>query len=119
MPIDFDDVPGAFNLVEAVWWMAVALIVGTGRLGVAELHGWPKRLLVVAFFLFGVSDLIEFRTGAWWRPASLLMLKVACIAAFIAGVVAVAIRQKAVRMRSDSNENCSAAPSNAVEKSSL
>lgn len=119
MTIDFDDVPGTFNLVEAIWWMAVALIVGTGRLNVPELHGWPKWLLVVALFLFGVSDLIEFRTGAWWRPVSLLALKTGCIAAFISGVVAIAIRQKAARMQSESNEQRSAATSDAVEDSSL
>jgi hypothetical protein len=33
--------------------------------------------------LFGISDLIEIFTGAWWRPWPLLMLKGCCLAGFL------------------------------------
>jgi hypothetical protein len=36
----------------------------------------------VAFVLFGVSDIIETRTGAWWRPWWLLLWKAACLVVF-------------------------------------
>jgi hypothetical protein len=43
------------------------------------------RLLALSFFLFGVSDVIERYTGAWWRPAWLLALKAGCVLGFIVG----------------------------------
>jgi hypothetical protein len=41
-----------------------------------------NRLAIVAsvlFLLFGLSDLVEAQTGAWWRPWWLLMWKGLCI----------------------------------------
>lgn len=35
-----------------------------------------------AFALFGVSDILEAHTGAWWRPWWLLMMKGTCLAVF-------------------------------------
>ena len=73
------------NLLEAGLWFAVSLILlaklwrATGRL---------RRvfaILAAAFFVFGVSDLIESQTGAWWRPWWLLLLKVGCVAVFVFG----------------------------------
>ena len=57
-----------FNSVEAIWWMLVGVFVfvkaqsavpSRRRLGVAS---------AVWFVLFGVSDVAEVLTGAWWRP---------------------------------------------------
>jgi len=70
------------NLLEAVLWLLFA--------GVFSVLGWracgrKRRLFTVlaaAFVLFGCSDLIEARTGAWWRPLWLLLLKAGCIGAF-------------------------------------
>lgn len=33
--------------------------------------------------VFGVSDLIEAQTGAWWEPWSLLVMKAACVLVFL------------------------------------
>jgi len=33
----------------------------------------------VTFLLFGVSDIVEVETGAWWRPWWLLGWKAACV----------------------------------------
>ena len=38
---------------------------------------------VVALFWFGISDFIEARTGAWYRPPGLLLWKAACVAALL------------------------------------
>ena len=48
-------------------------------------HKKRRRLflmLALAFFAFGISDLIEAETGAWWRPFWLLVLKGGCIGVF-------------------------------------
>lgn len=42
-------------------------------------------LLASAFLAFGLSDIIESQTGAWWRPWWLLVLKGGCICAFLYG----------------------------------
>jgi hypothetical protein len=71
------------NVIEAVFWIVVAAIVycrshhkaGT-RLGTGE---WAA----ITFFWFGISDFIEVRTGAWYRPLGLLAMKAACIAALL------------------------------------
>jgi hypothetical protein len=44
-------------------------------------------LLAAAFLVFGISDLIESQTGAWWRPLWLLLMKAACVAVVVAGFV--------------------------------
>jgi hypothetical protein len=73
------------NRIEAVLWFAFS----TGFLLRAwRTTGRHRRLagiLALAFLAFGVSDLIEARTGAWWRPLWLLLLKSSCIAVFAYG----------------------------------
>ena len=68
-----------FNSVEAAWWILVAAVIA---LGGHRLRGMMPRIqgaLVLGFAAFGVSDVIEVYTGAWWRPVSLLILKAACL----------------------------------------
>ena len=38
----------------------------------------------IAFFAFGISDIIEARTGSWWKPPSLLALNIGCLLVLIA-----------------------------------
>jgi len=52
-----------------------------------------RWLAAVTFVLFGISDLAETQTGAWWQPWWLLVWKAACIALILLLVV-VAIRRK-------------------------
>jgi hypothetical protein len=71
------------NLLEAVLWFAVAV-----ALLAAAWRGPSSRrkilmILAAAFAAFGASDLIEMRTGAWWRPPWLLAMKGACVAVFV------------------------------------
>jgi hypothetical protein len=70
------------NLLEAVLWFSVAI-----ALLAAAWRGPASRrkilmILSVAFAVFGISDLIEIRTGAWWQPPWLLAIKGACVAVF-------------------------------------
>ncbi|MGB7160025.1 MAG: hypothetical protein WBD40_18305 [Tepidisphaeraceae bacterium] len=80
------------NYLEAALW---------GLIGVAFLlHAIVKRsgatslVAAVAFFLFALSDVIETRTGAWWRPWWLLVLKGSCVAVFLVLLLRYAARRK-------------------------
>ena len=84
----------AFNAIEAAWWIALAILIAMKDLGVTALRGWPRAVLVIALMMFGVSDIIEIWTGAWWRPASLMLFKIVCIVAFIIAVVAITTRAR-------------------------
>ncbi len=72
-------VHAVFNHAEAGLWFVIALV-----LAVKLRMGRPWRwLLPVAFGCFGVSDLIEVQTGAWWEPWWLFVLKAACVLVFL------------------------------------
>lgn len=69
------------NRVEAGLWIAVAI----GCVVAMRLRPRVRGDLLVAalaFALFGVSDLVETTTGAWWRPWWLLAWKAACVVVF-------------------------------------
>ena len=76
------------NYIEALFWCSVACVVfvRSRRLSMpARVDGtwWAIDLIV-----FGLSDLIEAQTGAWWRPAWLLAWKAACLL----GMLVLAVR---------------------------
>lgn len=80
------------NYVEAGVWGVVAIVCLLPQLRV----GWsrPQRwLAAITLVLFGISDLVEAQTGAWWQPWWLLVWKAACIALMLALIV-VTIRRK-------------------------
>lgn len=68
-----------FNQAEAGLWFVIALVLAT-RLRMVLPWRW---LLPAAFAVFGVSDLIEVQTGAWWEPWWLLVMKAACVLVFL------------------------------------
>ena len=67
------------NYAEACLWTAFAVIT-FGRS--ATRAGF---LCAAALLLFGVSDIVETRTGAWYEPWWLLVWKTVCVAV-IAGI---------------------------------
>ena len=72
------------NAGEAVLWS----VIGSGFLWRAVRNGKSKsrsRCLIaaVAFLMFGLSDVIEIRTGAWWRPWWLLLIKAVCLVTLV------------------------------------
>jgi hypothetical protein len=73
------------NLIEAgVWFLlALALFFHTIR-SEARLRS-TLFVLVTTLALFGVSDLVEARTGAWWKPWWLFAWKAACVAVLFFG----------------------------------
>ena len=75
------------NHIEAVFWIVVGVVcVGCAfrRNGVAAQRCWQAAY---AFIAFGLSDIAEVRTGAWWRPWWLLVWKSICVAALLALLV--------------------------------
>jgi len=77
------DIPALFNLFEAALWGTISAVLVfkwiRSKPGARPFH-WN---LAVAFALFGVSDLIEVQTGAWWRPWWLFVLKAGCALVFL------------------------------------
>lgn len=68
-----------FNQIEAGLWFTIALVLAV-RLRMQRPWRW---LLPLAFGVFGVSDLIEAQTGAWWEPLWLFMMKALCVLVFL------------------------------------
>jgi hypothetical protein len=79
----FDDVERTGNLIEAGFWMILGVVITLGL--------WRKARRLTSFglisgtivILFGVSDLVEARTGAWWRPWWLLLWKAVCLTGMV------------------------------------
>ena len=76
------DALAIFNSFEAVFWMAIGVWVFRK----SRFSHERQRLGLIAsvwFVLFGISDIFEVFTGAWWRPWSLLLFKATCVTALI------------------------------------
>ena len=71
-----------FNLLEAFLWLAISAAFFI-RLRRQKAHRDLSRAAAVAFLLFGISDLIEIQTRAWYEPIGLLLLKAACVVTFL------------------------------------
>ena len=70
------------NRLEAGLWIVVALAMTVAA--VRRRHVRRECMIgAIAFALFGISDLVETTTGAWWRPWWLLAWKAACLVAFL------------------------------------
>ena len=82
------DYVAAFNYIEAVWWISLGIFVLRYRRRVVPPRNGLRRTACLALVAFGVSDLIEAQTGAWWEPPSLLIFKGVCLAGIIACAVA-------------------------------
>ena len=71
------------NYIEAVIWGLFAggfLINGKGTEKKSRRNSY---IAAVVFFLFGLSDIVEVQTGAWWRPWWLFIWKASCVAAML------------------------------------
>lgn len=68
-----------FNAFEiGLWGLCSAGLAWAARRAAGRAR---RRCLVgmIGFALFAASDAIELRTGAWWRPWPLLLLKATCV----------------------------------------
>jgi hypothetical protein len=75
---------GTFNFIESLVWFAVALTflfnVKGKKISANQRLSW---LLGGLFVVFGISDLIEIKTGGWWKPWWLFLLKAVCLIGII------------------------------------
>ena len=74
------------NLAESVLWFIFAIVFCVMALRSDSRRRRLSLTLAFAFLAFGVSDLIEAQTGAWWRPPWLFILKAGCVGVFAYGV---------------------------------
>jgi hypothetical protein len=72
-----------FNFAEGWLWTSVALVFALQANRETNKYQKLAALGSLAFFAFGVSDFIEFTTGAWYRPWSLFVMKALCIFGFL------------------------------------
>lgn len=71
-----------FNAVEVLLW----LVVGCSFLYLSR--GWktrqlPTRILGLNFLLFAGTDVVEYSSGAWWKPWWLLVWNGVCVTIFV------------------------------------
>jgi hypothetical protein len=75
------------NLIEAGVWFLIAVV-----LAVHASRRDPRLrptlfLLAVGLAVFGITDLVEVQTGAWWRPWWLLIWKASCVVTLLTGLL--------------------------------
>ena len=85
------------NYIEAALWILIALVF----LASARNQERRNRCLfaAIAFAMFGVSDIVEASTGAWWRPWWLLVWKALCIACMLGLLAGYVIRRRRQQSR--------------------
>lgn len=72
-----------FNACEAALWSMLALTVAIHFRNAESKVRRTSRITALLLVLFAVSDVIEMKTGAWWRPPGLLILKGICLVGLI------------------------------------
>ena len=71
------------NKIECILWVIIAIVFLIRSL---KLNGFRQILCwicFVAFFMFGLSDLVEVQTGVWYKPWWLFAWKAACVTAML------------------------------------
>jgi len=75
------DALAVFNSFEATFWIMVGLVVWRRSRGMR--HQRLGSIAATWFVLFGLSDVWEVFTGAWWQPWPLFVLKATCVIALV------------------------------------
>ncbi len=72
------------NKIECVIWAIIALGFLVRTFSLQDYRRNLAYICAISFFLFGLSDLAEVTTGAWYKPWWLLVWKAACVIVFTA-----------------------------------
>src|SRR5687768_7695712 len=75
------------NWVEAALWIVMGIGFLAGALARASLHRRRRFFLALILIAFGVSDIVEAQTGAWYRPLGLLIWKGICVICLLTSVM--------------------------------
>ncbi|MFO0838632.1 MAG: hypothetical protein U1D55_08875 [Phycisphaerae bacterium] len=81
-----------FNLIECGVWVTIGVCTFVTP-SIRRRLGSRASIVASTLVVFGVSDLVEAHTGAWWRPWWLLTWKAACLAV-LALTIWPAVRQR-------------------------
>ena len=73
------------NLIEAGVWFVLAMVLLVRACRAERPVRSILMLLAVTLTAFGFSDVVESRTGAWWRPWWLFVWKAACVGLLLFG----------------------------------
>jgi len=73
------------NLIEGFLWIAIGLCFAVSLVRPAQRKA--KLVAAINFVVFGFSDFVEMRTGAWWRPPWLPAWKAACVLVMLTQLV--------------------------------
>lgn len=71
------------NYIEAGIWGIFALGFGRNAWKTSGSVRQHRQMAAVTFFLFGLSDIIEVQTGAWWHPWWLFLWKSLCVISMV------------------------------------
>ena len=78
------------NLAEALLWggIGIGFAARAIYLRAGKRDGWRlATLTALTLICFGITDVVEANTGAWWRPWWLLFWKAACIVLLVVLIV--------------------------------
>ncbi|MBE9129107.1 MULTISPECIES: hypothetical protein [unclassified Coleofasciculus] len=76
------------NYIEAGIWGIISLGFAFRFIRCSRTEKFQAAVAVVTFLLFGISDLVEVQTGAWWHPWWLLVWKSLCVLSMISLLIA-------------------------------
>ncbi len=66
------------NYIEAFIWFCFAIGFAVNAVKTSGKIRTNRLIATLVFFLFGLSDIVEVQTGAWWSPWWLFVWKVSC-----------------------------------------
>ena len=75
------------NLIEAGVWFLLAVVLTVYAFQREQRLRTTFFLIAVTLAAFGGSDLVEARSGAWWKPWWLFVWKAACVVVLLLGFV--------------------------------
>ncbi len=90
----------SFNIFEAGLWSTFGLLTAVFGGRVRGMTPRLRILLSISFLAFGISDLIELSTGAWWRPPGLLAYKGVCLLGIVGSCLSLRRNQRPVLVSS-------------------
>ena len=73
------------NIIEAGVWCLLAIVLIIHAIRSDKRFRPTLLLLAITMVVFGGSDLVESRTGAWWKPWWLFVWKAICVVTLLFG----------------------------------
>ena len=84
---------GWFNAVEAAFWIAMGGVLAFRTRSMPARFRRLSGVAAIALICFGITDVIEVFTGAWYEPVALLAFNAICLATLLGCL----LRYRAIR----------------------